>query len=226
MGNSLLRLLKISTVVLCTTVFFFQTYYNNYEVGAETDLTTTPSHPELYNPTLTRATKVPQASIPTADMFSVNTANELTASRPSKKSIKEHFIIGKNLKIGMSLESALSILGIPKSIRINRGTEPQRDSISVEYLNHGLIIHALTQNSTIEELEVLPGFKGKFIEGAKIGSKFSDLIEIFGIPESKDSFIVKYPHRGMYVFLKDDTMISVKLFAKNSKLLDHKLLIN
>ena len=146
--------------------------------------------------------------------------------KKNNKKKKEDLVIGKTLKTGMSLESALSTLGIPRSIRINRGTEPERDSISVEYLNHGLRIHALTQNSTIEELEVLPEFKGKFVEGAKIGSKFPELIESFGIPESKDSSIAKYPHRGMYIFLKNDTMISVKLFAKNSKLLDHKLLIN
>jgi len=159
----------------------------------------------------------------------LDTASQVSVSKLSKKNNKkkkEKIVIGKNLVTGMSLESALSILGIPRSIRINRGTEPERDSISVEYLNHGLRIHALTQNSTIEELEVLPEFKGKFVEGAKIGSKFPELIESFGIPESKDSSIANYPHRGMYIFLKNDTMISVKLFAKNSKLLDHKLLLN
>ena len=237
MRNNLLRSLKLSTILLysssflllCATAIFVPACDKNDEMGAEIGLTAAASDPVLNSPTLTGEAKVLQASIPIDVGFPVNTANEVTTSRPSKKNNKkkkEEIVIGKTLKTGMSLESALSTLGIPRSIRINRGTEPERDSISVEYLNHGLRIHALTQNSTIEELEVLPEFKGKFVEGAKIGSKFPELIESFGIPESKDSSIAKYPHRGMYIFLKNDTMISVKLFVKNSKLLDHKLLIN
>ena len=229
MGNSLLRLLKILTILLCATVTFLPACDNKEEVGAEIDLTAAPSYPKFNRPTLTSGSKVFQASMPTDGALSEDTANEVTASRPSKKNNKnkkEDLIIGKTLKTGMSLELVLSTLGIPQSIRINRGTEPQSDSISFEYLNHGLRIHALTQSSTVEELEVLPEFKGEFIEGAKIGSNFFELIESFGIPESKDSFIAKYPERGMYIFLKNDTMISVKLFSKNSKILDHKLLIN
>jgi len=237
MRNNLLRSLKLSTILLysssflllCATAIFLPACDKNDAVETEIGLTTAPSDPALNNPTFSGGAKVRKVSIPTEGAFPVNTANEVTASRPSKKNNKkkkEDLVIGKTLTTGMSLESALSTLGIPRSIRINRGTEPERDSISVEYLNHGLRIHALTQNSTIEELEVLPEFKGKFVEGAKIGSKFPELIESFGIPESKDSSIAKYPHRGMYIFLKNDTMISVKLFVKNSKLLDHKLLIN
>ena len=237
MRDNLLRSSKLSTILLysssflmlCATAIFVPACDKNDEVGAEKNLTAAPPDLVLNNPTLTSGAKVRQVAIPTEGAFPLNTANEVTASRPSKKNNKkkkEDLVIGKTLKTGMSLESALSTLGIPRSIRINRGTEPERDSISVEYLNHGLRIHALTQNSTIEELEVLPEFKGKFVEGAKIGSKFPELIESFGIPESKDSSIAKYPHRGMYIFLKNDTMISVKLFAKNSKLLDHKLLMN
>lgn len=237
MRNNLLRSLKLSTILLysssflllCATVIFAPACDKNDEAGAEIGLTVAPPDPALNNLTLTSGAKVLQAAIPTEGASPVDFANEVTASTPSKKNNKkkkEDLVIGKTLKTGMSLESALSTLGIPRSIRINRGTEPERDSISVEYLNHGLRIHALTQNSTIEELEVLPEFKGKFVEGAKIGSKFPELIESFGIPESKDSSIAKYPHRGMYIFLKNDTMISVKLFAKNSKLLDHKLLMN
>jgi len=237
MRNNLLRSLKLSTILLysssflllCATAIFVPACDKNDEAGAEIGLTAAPSDLALNNLTLDSGAKVRKVSIPIESAFPENTANEVTASRPSKKNNKkkkEDLVIGKTLKTGMSLESALSTLGIPRSIRINRGTEPERDSISVEYLNHGLRIHALTQSSTIEELEVLPEFKGKFVEGAKIGSKFPELIESFGIPESKDSSIAKYPHRGMYIFLKNDTMISVKLFAKNSKLLDHKLLIN
>jgi len=222
-------LYSLSFLMLCATVIFVPACDKNDEVGAEIGLTAAPPDPALNNFTLASGAKVREVTIPIEGAFPVNTANEVAALRPSKKNTKkkkEEIVIGKTLKTGMSLESALSTLGIPRSIRINRGTEPERDSISVEYLNHGLRIHALTQNSTIEELEVLPEFKGKFVEGAKIGSKFPELIESFGIPESKDSSIAKYPHRGMYIFLKNDTMISVKLFAKNSKLLDHKLLIN
>ena len=82
------------------------------------------------------------------------------ATEKINKKEKEVLVIGKTLKIGMPLEAALSLLDIPKSIKINRGTEQEMDRISVEFLNHGLRIHALTQNTKIEELEVLPEFKG------------------------------------------------------------------
>jgi len=229
MRNSLLRPLKPSIILLWVTVIFLPACDKNDEAGADIGLTAAPTELALKNSALTRDAKIRQAVIEAKDASPINTADEVTALRPSKKKTKkkkETLVIGKTIKTGMSLETALSKLGIPRSIRIHRGTEPETDSISVEYLNQGLRIHALTRNSTIEEVEVLPGFKGSFLEGAKIGSKFPKLIESFGIPKSKDSSIAKYPHRGMYIFLKNDTMISAKLFAKNSKLLDHKLLIN
>ncbi len=140
------------------------------------------------------------------------------------KKEKEAIVIGESLKVGMPLEKAISLLGTPKLISVKRGTEPEMDSISIEYLNHGVRIHALAKNTKIEELEVLPTFKGKFAAGVKIGAKYQDLMKNFGIPDSVNSHIAEYPDSGMYLFLKNDTLISAKLFAKNSKLLEYKLL--
>ena len=125
---------------------------------------------------------------------------------------------------GMPLKAAVRLLGIPKSITINRGSEQEIDSICIVYLNHGLKVHALTNKTTVEELEVLPTFKGEFSAGIKIGSKFSSIIKAFGMPASKEANIVKYPEIRMYLFLRKDTLISAKLFDKNSKILDYKLI--
>ena len=133
-------------------------------------------------------------------------------------------VIGKTLMAGMPLNAAIKLLGIPKSISINRGSEKKADSISITYLKHGLKIHALTNKTTIEELEVLPSFKGEFSKGIRIGSKFSSIVETFGMPASKESNIIKYPRIRMYLFLKQDTLISAKLFDKNSTILDYQLL--
>ena len=226
-----MKALKLSTILLCATIIFLPACGKDDAAEAEFGFTPAPgvdqvlSNDSLSDPPV----KISPVGLPTENAFPSSAENKEKLSPPTGKSDKkkkEVLVIGKTLKTGMSLESALSKLGIPRSIKINRGTEPERDSISVEYLNHGLRIHALTQNSRIEELEVLPEFRGKFFEGAKIGSKFPELIKSFGIPDSKDSSIAKYPDRGMYIFLKNDSMISVKLFAKNSKLLDHELLIN
>jgi len=133
-------------------------------------------------------------------------------------------VIGRTLMAGMPLKAAVRLLGIPKSITINRGSEQEIDSICIVYLNHGLKVHALTNKTTVEELEVLPTFKGEFSAGIKIGSKFSSIIKAFGIPASKEANIVKYPEIRMYLFLRKDTLISAKLFDKNSKILDYKLI--
>ena len=133
-------------------------------------------------------------------------------------------VIGRTLMAGMPLKAAVRLLGIPKSITINRGSEQEIDSICIVYLNHGLRVHALTNKTTVEELEVLPTFKGEFSAGIKIGSKFSSIIKAFGMPASKEANIVKYPEIRMYLFLRKDTLISAKLFDKNSKILDYKLI--
>ena len=133
-------------------------------------------------------------------------------------------VIGRTLMVGMPLKAAVRLLGIPKSITINRGSEQEIDSICIVYLNHGLKVHALTNKTTVEELEVLPTFKGEFSAGIKIGSKFSSIIKTFGMPASKEANIVKYPEIRMYLFLRKDTLISAKLFDKNSKILDYKLI--
>ena len=133
-------------------------------------------------------------------------------------------VIGRTLMAGMPLKAAVRLLGIPKSITINRGSEQEIDSICIVYLNHGLKVHALTNKTTVEELEVLPTFKGEFSAGIKIGSKFSSIVKTFGMPASKEANIVKYPEIRMYLFLRKDTLISAKLFDKNSKILDYKLI--
>lgn len=141
-----------------------------------------------------------------------------------RKKEKEAIVTGKSLKVGMPLEKATALLGIPKLITVKQGTEPEMDSISIEYLNHGVRIHALAKNPKVEELGVLPTFKGKFAAGVKIGAKFQGLMKDYGIPDSVNAHIAKYPESGMYLFLKNDTLVSAKLFAKNSKLPKYKLL--
>jgi hypothetical protein len=146
------------------------------------------------------------------------------AVEKNKTKEKEVLVIGKKLKAGMPLDAALSLLGPPKSIKINRGTEPEVDSISIEYLNHGLKIHALTKENRVEELEMLPTFSGEFSSGMKIGTEITDIMKMLGTPVSKDASIIEYPEMRMYFFLKNDTLVSARLFARNSKLLDYKLL--
>ena len=142
----------------------------------------------------------------------------------TKKEVEDVFVIGETLKIGMPLNEALTLLGTPNSVKVNRGTELQMDSVSINYPNQGIKVFTLTKKNTIEQIEVLPKFKGSLPNGITIGSRFSDLVKTYGIPTFKDSSIVKYPKTGIYFFLKDNTILSAKLFQKNSNLLAHKLL--
>jgi hypothetical protein len=138
----------------------------------------------------------------------------------------ETFVVGGNLKVGMTLSQVFEILGTPKFINVIRGSNPSFDSISIKYLSKGIILHAFTNNTRIEALEVLPNFKGEFIEGINIGSKIEDLIKVFGIPNSMESFIARYPQKGIYFSLDNEIIISAQLFKKNSKLLKTSLYNN
>jgi hypothetical protein len=142
----------------------------------------------------------------------------------AKKEALDVIVIGETLKTGMPLNEALTLLGTPNSVKVNRGTEIKMDSISINYPNQGIRVFTLTKKNTLEEIEVLPKFKGSLPNEIKIGSRFSDLVKAYGMPTFKDSSIVKYPERGMFLFLKNNALLSAKLFHKNSNLLEHKLL--
>lgn len=145
------------------------------------------------------------------------------APAKAKKKKPEGLVIGKNLKVGMSLTEAIKLLGTPRSIKVKRGTESKLDSISIEYANHGIVIHSLNDKMKIEALEVLPKFVGSFAEGIKIGAKVAAMIDKYGVPDTMNASLAKYPKRGIYFSLKENTLVSAQVFAKNSKLLSHKL---
>lgn len=132
-------------------------------------------------------------------------------------------VIGQNLKVGMPLKDAIALLGIPSSVKVNRGTEAALDSIAVERLDYGVVIHALSKGTTVEAIEILPTFKGHFSSGVKIGDKFSALVEKYGMPQSVGMEIARYPELGLYFLLKDEILLSAKTFVKGSKLLESRL---
>ena len=145
--------------------------------------------------------------------------------RPENNNSKT-FVVGENLKVGMTLSQAFEILGTPKFINVIRGDNPSFDSIAIKYLSKGIILHAFTNNTRLEALEVLPNFKGEFIEGINIGSKIEDLIKAFGVPNSMESFIARYPQKGIYFSLDNEIIVSAQVFKKNSKLLNGRLYNN
>ena len=144
----------------------------------------------------------------------------------SPENNSKKFVVGGNLKVGMALSQAFEILGTPKFINVIRGDNPSFDSISIKYLSKGIILHAFTNNTRIEALEVLPNFKGEFIEGVNIGSKIEDLIKAFGIPKSMESFIARYPQKGIYFSLDNKAVVSAQVFSRNSKILHSRLYQN
>mgnify|MGYP003724317299 CR=1 FL=1 len=153
-------------------------------------------------------------------------AKKTKAPAKAKKKKPEGLVIGKNLKVGMPLKDAIKLLGIPGSIDIQRGTESKLDSISIEYANHGIVLHSLNGKRKIEVLEILPQFKGSFAEGIKIGEKFTVLIEKYGVPQSMNASMAKYPKKGMYFSLKENVLVAAHVFRKNSEILSHQLYKN
>jgi len=144
-------------------------------------------------------------------------ANQKKTNRDSSLQSKNDFkgiVIGKNLKVGMSLQKAIKILGTPKSLKIKRGIEPKLDSMSIEYLDHGITIHVLNGKKRIETMEVSQQFKGEFAKGIKIGEKVSTLIDKLGVPQSIDPSIARYPEKGIHFTLKKSSLVGAHVFKK------------
>ena len=93
-------------------------------------------------------------------------------------------MVGKNLKVGMTLDQAITLLGVPKKINVKGGTGPSLDITSIEYAAHGVMIHTLSGKPNVEAIELFPTFKGQFANGIKMGDKFPILIEKYGVPQS------------------------------------------
>ena len=161
-----------------------------------------------------------------AGLVGENILNNNKADTLEKNNKVKGFVVGENLKVGMALSEAFKILGTPKSVNVVRGSNPSVDSISMEYLDQGVILHVLTNKPKIEALELLQNFKGEFLEGIIIGSKIEDLIKVFGIPKSMESFIARYPQKGIYFSLDNKAVVSAQVFSRNSKILHSRLYQN
>jgi len=143
---------------------------------------------------------------------------------PALAEEKGTLVIGENLKVGMSVDQVIVLLGIPDKFEVQRGTEPLTDTVVIEYPKQGVVIHAMSNKTTVDAIEVLPAFKGKFAEGVKIGAKFNDLIANYGVPKSMNAQIARYPERGMFFQLDKEVLVSAKIFTKDSQILDRKLI--
>ena len=144
-------------------------------------------------------------------------ANQKKTNRDSNPQSKDDFegiVIGKNLKVGMPLQKVIKILGTPKSLKVKRGIEPKLDSMSIEYLDHGITIYILNGKKRIETMEVSQKFKGEFAKGIKIGEKVSVLIDKLGVPQSIDPSIAQYPEKGIHFTLKQSSLVGAHVFKK------------
>ena len=144
-------------------------------------------------------------------------ANQKKINKDSNPKAKDDFkgiVIGKNLKVGMPLQKVIKILGTPKSLKVKRGIEPKLDSMSIEYLDHGITIYILNGKKRIETMEVSQQFKGEFAKGIKIGEKVSALIDKLGVPQSIDPSIARYPEKGIHFTLKQSSLVGAHVFKK------------
>jgi len=81
----------------------------------------------------------------------------------------------------------------------------------------------MSKGKIVEAIEILPTFKGSFDTGFKRGDPFSMMVAKYGAPESLSSQIARYPSIGMYFLMSNNKLLSAKLFAKGTKLLEHKM---
>ena len=128
-----------------------------------------------------------------------------------------------NINTGMQLKAAFKIMGYPDAFIVRRGPSSTFDHIEMPYSSLGIVIRAMSKGKIIEAIDVQPTFKGSFDTGFKRGDPFTTLVAKYGTPESLSSQIARYPAKGMYFLMSDNNLLSAKLFAKGTKLLEHKM---
>jgi len=159
-------------------------------------------------------------------MASVATAAEKSTVPAPTTLTPGQIVIGENLKPGMPLKATIQMLGIPDTIKVVRGASNDRDSIEINYANHGLVVRAMSLGSRIEGIEIGPSFKGSFkSENAiKLGVKYEMLIGEYGLPTSLTAQVMRYPQRGLYFQLNNNRLLSAKTYLNGTKLIDASLM--
>lgn len=56
-----------------------------------------------------------------------------------------------------------------------------------------------------------------------MGDKIPTLIEKYGVPQSMNDSLARYPDKGLYFSLKKNMLVSSWIFVTNSKILSHQL---
>jgi len=158
-------------------------------------------------------------------MASVAIAQE-KSTVPGASLAPGQIVIGDNVKPGMSLSSAIALMGIPERVKAIRGASKELDSIEITYAKYGLVVRAMSGGSQIEGIEVGPTFKGTFKSesGIKLGVKYEMLIGEYGLPTSLTSQVMRYPKRGLYFQLNNERLLSAKTYVNGTKLMDAKLM--
>ncbi len=133
----------------------------------------------------------------------------------------EEVVINGNLSTGHTVKDAMHLMGIPQFFKINRGTDPGLDNLEITYADYGLVVRALTDKKKIETIEVRPDFSGKFKEGEgelKINSQFDTVVANYGVPQSLEAQVGRYPDRGIYFLFKEKELQAAKICNPESRL--------
>ena len=146
------------------------------------------------------------------------------APAPVPPSAAPALIFGENLMPGMSLKAALELLGVPSSIRVNRGLDMTTDSVEINFPNHGVLLRALSNGATVEAIELAATYKGVFKSGIQLGDSFPTLVEKYGMPASYTAQVARYPQAGLYFLMSNDRVLSAKSYTKETTLIEAKLM--
>lgn len=131
----------------------------------------------------------------------------------------DEVVIGGNLSTSHSVKDAMLLMGIPEFIKINRGTDPGLDNIELAYSDYGLVIRALTDRKKIEMIEMRPDYSGKLSEGdLKIKANFDDVVANYGVPNSLEAQVGRYPEQGVYFLFNEKGLLAGKICKLESRL--------
>jgi len=138
----------------------------------------------------------------------------------------DEVVIGGNLSTGHTVKDAMQLMGIPESIKINRGTDPGLDNLELTYSDYGLVIRALTDRKKIDVIEVRPDFSGKFSQGdlqlasqnPKNPTTFETVVANYGVPTALEAQVGRYPDQGFYFLYREKELQAAKICNPESRL--------
>jgi hypothetical protein len=120
---------------------------------------------------------------------------------------RSSIIVGENVKVGMTLHSAISLLGAPRRIVIT-----DQHTMLVPFDKLGMAVELASNDPIVGGLHFDAAFEGQFEDGLRIGSSFQAVIERHGQPDVMTRDRIEYQADEKLFQLENGRVVGVSLY--------------